>query len=96
MSKQLTFFVIVLVILVVLVAHVFAMERAERTLVRGGAAYLLKPAGRGGHTHVADLDARGDGVSSVTMGHAHAVAAMRAAPGADGHVHDLSQYIVPV
>jgi hypothetical protein len=97
MTPRAAFFVIVLLVLVVLVAHVFACERSGDGFVGGSAeryTHLLKPAGRGPHTHLAALGAEGDGTSTTNYGHRHAVRAYTAAPGPDGHVHDITQYIV--
>ena len=91
------FILIVLVILVTLVAHILACERADGGAKTGGAGYThqLLPAGKGPHTHLAALDREGDGASTIDMGHGHAVRGYKVRPGPGGHVHDITQYVVP-
>jgi len=111
MKAQTAFILIVLVILVILVAHVFACERADADGPKAGGAggakagggagaeagytHNLLPAGKGPHAHRASLSLKGDGDSTTDMGHSHLVRGFKARPGPDGHVHDITQYVVP-
>lgn len=99
------FLLVVLLILVIIVAHVFACERASReqpAVVGGGDAtragaftHRLLPAGRTPHSHLAALGSRGDGASTVDLGHSHRVRGYEVKPaGPDAHVHDITQYVV--
>jgi hypothetical protein len=93
------FLLVIFLVLIVLVAHVFACDRASREqLIVGGAAgftHRLLPAGKTPHHHLATLDSRGEGVSTVDRGHSHRVHGYKTEPsGPDAHVHNIMQYVV--
>ena len=95
------FLLVGLLILVVIVAHVFACKRSSKhaatDYVGGADAYThrLLPAGQPPHTHEAALSSRGDGDSTVNLGHSHRVRGYDVKPaGLNAHVHDITQYIV--
>jgi hypothetical protein len=96
------FLLVGLLVLVVIVAHVFACKRSSKHAAMdyvGGATdaytHRLLPAGRPPHTHEATLSSRGDGDSTVDLGHSHRVRNYDVKPaGLDAHVHDITQYIV--
>jgi len=103
MQRRDVFLLVVLLILVIVVAHVFACERAsqERLAVGGGDTvagaftHRLLPAGQTPHSHLAALGSRGDGASTVDLGHSHRVRGYEVKPaGPDAHVHDITQYVV--
>lgn len=93
-------FWVIVIIAVVLVALLFARGRK----MVGGAeepSHILLPAGKGPHTHLADLSPGGGGISTEDRGHRHTVvdfvdvglATPEGVAPAD-HVHDVTQYIV--
>jgi hypothetical protein len=98
MQRHNVFLLVFLLILVIIVAHVFARERASReqpAIVGGAFTHRLLPAGRTPHSHLAALSSRGDGTSTDDLGHSHRVRGYEVGPaGPDAHVHDITQYVV--
>jgi hypothetical protein len=48
------------------------------------------PSGSPLHTHLANLDNNGNGVSTVDAGHLHKVSSMKVQPASsDAHVHEI-------
>ena len=104
MQRRDLFLLVVLLILVIVVAHVLACERADTagfTIVGGSSStqlgvftHRLLPAGQLPHSHLAMLN-HGDGSSTINLGHSHRVHNYKAdSAGTDAHSHDIIQYVV--
>jgi hypothetical protein len=105
MQRRDLFLLVVLLILVIVVAHVLACERADTagfTTIVGGSSstqlgvftHRLLPAGQLPHSHLAMLN-HGDGSSTINLGHSHRVHNYKAdSAGTDAHSHDIIKYVV--
>jgi len=102
MHRRDFFLLVIFLILVLVVAHVCACERASQemlTVVGGGKrsfTHRLLPAGKKLHSHLTALDSPGNGTSTVNVGHRHQIQEYKVKPaGPDAHVHDITKYVVP-
>jgi hypothetical protein len=69
--------------------------------IGGAEPYTLRPAGKGPHTHRANLDHTGTGISTMDHGHRHVVEKaidigleMGGKTVPASHTHDVTQFIV--
>jgi hypothetical protein len=92
---------IAIFVMVVLVVAGLLLAKRRGDVLGGAERHLLRPAGKGPHAHLVDLDVAGFGVSTEDMGHRHVVEnVIDVGLERDGvvapadHVHDVTSYII--